>query len=222
MQLRILEDISNVHNTHRKYALMDYVTGHLEESEINEIRLHLEQCSECQHHYTELYAVHHVVEQTQKPFMSSAYYSSIIPRIQERLSSQRNDDWIDKKVTSAVILPLVVSVLCVVLLTRIPSESLIGYRSDGTLTDAVKDFTSEEVVLAVSNESAGSWISPSQEVVYEGIEEHLRGDSFFREALVQQIDTEEIDETDIGGVLSSMNGEQADLILSGLTERELL
>jgi hypothetical protein len=201
---------------------MDYITGHLEITEFNEVRIHLEHCVECQHHYDELFAVHQAVQQRPKPFLGVAYTSSILPRIQERLPGSLKSDWIDKKLTAAILFPLVASALCIALLIKIPSELLFGIRTEETITEAMKDFTSDEVVQAVTNSDAGSWGASNQEVVEDGIEEHLRGDRFFREALAQQIDTEELEEIDVGGVLSSMNGEQADLILSGLTEREKL
>jgi anti-sigma factor RsiW len=211
-----------VHNQHTIYSLMDYITGHLEESQFNEVRFHLEHCSECRNHYDELSSVHHAIQHNPKTVLRSAYTSSILPRIHERLARPLHSDWMEKKITAALLLPLVVSILCVTLIARIPSEVLFGNRAEDTIAAALKDFTSEEVVQAVANENAASWASPNQEVVYEGIEEHLRSDLFFREALAQQIDTEEPEEIDIGGVLTSMNGEQADLILSGLTERETL
>jgi hypothetical protein len=200
---------------------MDYITGHLDESELLQVRFHLEQCSECQNHYNELDTVQKELQQSPRIQPGSAYYSSILPRVHERLSNSQKYYWNDKWAPSAILFPLVISMLFVALLIKIPSESLSGHRNRITLSEAVKEFTADEVVQAVTNEYAGSSVSSNQEVVLEGAEEHLQGDRFIREVIVQQIFAEEIGAMDIGGIFSGMNGEQTDLMLSELIEREM-
>jgi hypothetical protein len=105
---------------------------------------------------------------------------------------------------------------------RIPSDSSVEHEQSDALFQAVKDYSAEEVVQAVSNEYAGSNIVSNQEVASEGIAEHFQGDHFIREALLKQIESGEIVDMDIDGVLSGLNREQAEQLLSGLTKREML
>jgi hypothetical protein len=211
-----------VHTDHIKYSLMDYITGHLDEYDLDQVRLHLRHCSECQNHYNELIAAYDALQPTQKVLPSSAYYSTILPRVQKRLMGHRDSIWSDGKIISRLILPLAVSVLLLILLIRMPSDSSSEHEQTDALFQAVKDYSADEVVQAVSIEYAGSNALSNPEVVSEGIAEHLQGDHFIREALLKQIESEEIVDMDIDGVLSGLNREQTDQLLSGLTERELL
>ena len=207
---------------HIKYSLMDYITDHLDEYDRDQVRLHLQQCSECQNHYNELIAAYDALRHTQKVLPSPAYYSTILPRVQERLMGHRDSLWSDRKITSRLILPFAVSALLLILLIRTPSDFSSGHEQTDALFQAVKDYSADEVVQAVSNEYAGSSVLSNQEVVSEGIAEHLQGDHFIREALMKQIESDEIVDMDIEGVLSGLNREQAEQLLSGLTEREML
>jgi hypothetical protein len=201
---------------------MDYITDHLDEYDRDQVRLHLQQCSECQNHYNELIAAYDALQHTQKVLPSSAYYSTILPRVQERLMGHRDSLWSDRKITSRLILPLAVSALLLILLIRTPSDFSSEHEQTDALFQAVKDYSVDEVVQAVSNEYAGSSVLSNPEVVSEGIAEHLRGDHFIREALLKQIESDEIVDMDIEGVLSGLNREQAEQLLSGLTGREML
>jgi hypothetical protein len=211
-----------VHTEHIKYSLMDYITGHLNEYDLDQVRLHLRHCSECQNHYNELIAAYDALQHSQKVSPSSAYYSTILPRVQERLMGHRDSVWSDRKITSRLILPLAVSALLLILLIRIPSDSSYNNEQTDALFQAVKDYSADDVVQAVSNEYAGSSVLSNSEVFSEGVAENLQGDHFIREALLKQIESEEIVDMDIDGVLSGLNREQADQLLSKLSEREML
>jgi len=211
-----------VHTEHIKYFLMDYITGHLDEYDRDQVRLHLRQCSECQNHYNELKAAYDALQHSQKVSPSSAYYSTILPRVQKRLMGHRDSLWSDRKFTPRFIFPLAVSALFLILLIRIPSDSSSEHEQTDALFQAVKDYSADEVVQAVSNEYASSNVLSNQEVVSEGIAEHLQGDHFIREALLKQIEGDEIVDMDIDGVLSGLNREQAEQLLSELSEREML
>jgi anti-sigma factor RsiW len=201
---------------------MDYITEHLDEYDRDQVRLHLRQCSECQNHYNELKAAYDALQHSQKVSPSSAYYSTILPRVQERLIGHRDSIWSDRKIISRLILPLAVSALLLILLIRMPSDSSSEHEQTDALFQAVKDYSADEVVQAVSNEYASTNVLSNQEVVYEGIAEHLQGDHFIREALLKQIESDEIVDMDIDGVLSGLNREQAEQLLSELSEREML
>jgi len=211
-----------VHTEHIKYSLMDYITDHLDEYDRDQVRLHLQQCSECQNHYNELIAAYDALRHTQKVLPSPAYYSTILPRVQERLMGHRDSLWSNRIIPSRLILPLAVSALFLILLIRMPLDTSSEHEQTDALFQAVKDYSPDEVVQAVSNEYAGSNVLSNPEVVSEGIAEHLRGDHFIREALMKQIESDEIVDMDIDGVLLELNREQAEQLLSKLSEREML
>ena len=211
-----------MHIEHTKYSLMDFITGHLDENESDRIRLHIQQCPECQNQYNELKAVSEELQHSQIVSPSSAYYSTILPRVQERLMGHRASLWSDRMNPSRFILPLTVSALFLILLIRMPSDFSAEHRQTDALFHAVKDYSPDEVVQAVSIEYAGSNVFSNQDVASAGVAEHLQGDQFIREALLKQIESDEIVDMDIDEVLSGLNREQAEQVLSGLTEREML
>ncbi len=211
-----------MHTGHIKYSLMDYITEHLGEYDCDQVRLHLQQCSECQNHYNELKAVYDALQHSRNVSPSSVYYSTILPRVQERLMGHRDSLWSDRKITSKLLLPLAVSALFLILLIRIPSDSSSVHEQTDALFQVLKNYSPDEVVQAVSNEYAGSNVLLNQEIASEGIAEHLKGDHFIREALLKQIESGEIVDMDIDGVLSGLNREQAEQLLSELSEREML
>ena len=211
-----------MHTEHIKYSLMDYITGHLDEYDVDQVRSHLRHCSECQTHYDELKAAYDLLQDSQNVSPGSAYYFTILPRVQKRLMGHRESIWNDRKITPRLILPLVVSALFLVLLIRLPLDSSSEHEQADALFHAVKNYTAEEVVQAVSNEYTDSNVLSNSEVVSEGIAEHLQGDHFIRDALLQQIESDEIVDMDLDGVVSGLNREQVEQLVSRLAEREIL
>ncbi len=201
---------------------MDYITNHLDEYDRDQVRLHLQQCYECQNQYNELKTVYDALQQTEKIIPSSAYYSTILPRIQKRLGDHRDSLWNNWTISSRLILPLAVSALLLFFLMRAPSDFSSEHEQTDALFQIVKNYSADEVVQAVSNDYTGSNVLLNPEIVSEGIAEHLKGDHFIREALLKQIESDEIGDMDIDGVLSGLNREQADQLVSGLTKKEML
>jgi hypothetical protein len=166
--------------------------------------------------------VHDALQHSRKVLPSSVYYSTILPRVQNRLMSHHKSLWSNRKIISRLVLPLAVSALFLILLIRMPSNVSFEHEQTDALFQAMKNYPADEVVQAVSNEYAGSNVLTNQEVASEGIAEHLKGDHFIREALLKQLESDEIVDMDIDGVLSGLNKEQAEQLLSKLSEREML
>ena len=211
-----------MHTGHIKYLLMDYLTEHLDESDRDHVRLHLQHCSECHNLYDELKTTHEALQHSQKVLPSSAYYSTILPRVHKRIMGHRESLWSNKIIPSRILLPLALSALFLIFLSRTPSDLSSEHEQTEVLFQAVKDYSPDEVVQAVSTEYASSNALSNPEVVSEGIAEHLRGDHFIREALLKQIESDDIGDMDYDGVLSGLNREQAEQLMSKLSEREML
>ncbi len=152
---------------------------------------------------------------------TSIYYSTILPRLRRRLVSHRRFDFGYSYGTS-IILPIAVSILLVFFLIRIPTESSTEAVQTEALHQAVKDLNEEEIVQAVEKEYAVLALSPNQEVAAAGVAEHLQGDRFLKSAISKQIDSGEVAEMDVEGMISDLNGEQVDQVLSGLSKRNIL
>ena len=72
---------------HVKYDLMDYITNRLNAQERERIEQHLQKCSKCNNQYIELSKADAFLKQSHSASPSSVYYSTILPRVRERLSS---------------------------------------------------------------------------------------------------------------------------------------
>jgi len=201
------------------YDLMDYVTNRLNEHERKRVEEHLQNCAQCTAQVNELAAADTVIKQSRVEGPTSFYFAAILPRVRERLVSRRRSEWHASNDLANIFFPLAVSVLLLLLLIRIPTDSYSHSTPSDALHQAVKDFNEDEVVQAIEKEYAGVSFSLNLEVAAAGVAEHLQGDKFLKSAVSKQIENEEIAEMDVEGMISDLNAEQVDQVLSGLSER---
>lgn len=207
---------------HVKYDLMDYITNRLNAQERKIVEQHLQKCSKCNNQYIELLAANIILKRSHNTAPSPVYYSTILPRVRDCLAADNRPIWDFGNGITKIILPLAVSILFVVFLVRIPSDSFSDSAGTEALHQAVKDLNEDEIVQAVEREYEGLSLSPNQEVAAAGVEEHLQGDSFLKAAVSKQIEDEEVSDIDIEGIISDLDREQVGQVLSGLSERNVL
>ncbi len=211
-----------MHTEHIKYDLMDYITNRLSEQERIRVEQHLRKCSDCNNQYIELLATDIALKKNHDKVPTSIYYSTILPRVRERLGSHQQSIWHYGYGAAKIVLPIAVSVFLAVFLIRMPKESLSEAEQTEKLHQAVKDLNEDEVVQAVEREYAGLSLSPNQEVAAVGVAEHLQSGRFLKSAISKQIENEEVADMDIEAMISDLDGEQVDQVLSGLSERNIL
>jgi len=207
---------------HVQYDLMDYITDRLNAQERIHVEAHLQECSRCMKEYQVMLLTENALKQSQRSEPAPVYYTTILPRVKERLVARQKFAWNDGSRITDIILPLVVSAFLLLLLIKIPITNTNEYTSAEALHQAVHDLNDDEVVQAVEKAYTGSSVSPNMEVAAAGVSEHLQGDRFLKTALSKQIDNEEIADIDIEGIISDLNGEQVEQLLSGLSERNRL
>ena len=201
---------------------MDYIGGHLDEQMRTQVELHLQHCIECKDAYEDLLATSSAISQSRKDSINAAYYSTILPRVHQRLGYRKSSSFDYGRIMSRIIMPVAASILFMLFLIKIPSDSFSRNEQVNALHQAVNKFNADEVIQAVSSEYTTSTVVLNQEVASAGVEEHLKSDQFIREAVSKQIDNEDIAEMEIEGAMSELNGEQVDKLLSGLSERIML
>jgi len=201
---------------------MDYITNRLCAEEHNRVEKHLQKCSECNNDYNRLLAADIALKQGHITEPASIYYTTILPRVRERLVSSQRSIWSYGGNIAKIILPLAVSALLVVLLIRVPSNISSESSKNETLLQSVKDLNDEDVVQAVEKEYAGTSLYLNQEVAAAGVAEHLQGDGFLKSAVSKQIDNEETADMDFEEMISDLNGKQIEQVLFGLSERNML
>jgi hypothetical protein len=211
-----------VQTEHVKYDIMDYIAGHLNAQEHNRVQLHLHKCAECHDLYDELSTTSTALKQNNIEVPSSVYYSTILPRVKERIAIDRRKIWGLNEYFARILLPLAVSVLFVIILIKIPTGYFFDYAQTEALHQEVMDLNGEEVVQAIEKEYAGSSISPNLEVASVGVAAHMQGDQFLKSALSKQIENNEVADMDVDEMMSDLNKEQIDQVLSGLTDGSIL
>jgi hypothetical protein len=209
-----------VHIEHVQYDLMDYITNRLNDEERNLVEQHLNKCTRCKNQYIELLPTGQALKQNHHAAPGSEYYSTILPRIRERLIAQKRPMWYYNHDVK-IILPLTVSIILAILFIRIPIEYLSKSSQTEGLQQIVIDLDADEVMQAVEKEYANVALSPNQDVAAIGVAEHLQGDRFLKSAVTKQIENEEIAEMDVEGMISDLDGEQVNQVLSGLSERNV-
>ncbi len=212
-----------MHTEHVQYELMDYLTNRLDTQDRLRVSQHLLKCAACNNACIELSATETFLKQsrtmTPPPIV---YYNTILPHVRERLAARKRSFWVSGESFTKIFLPLALSVFLVIVLVRMPVESISEPSQTEGLHQAVKDLNEIEVVQAVEKEYSGFSLSPNLEVSAAGVAEHLQGDRFLKSAVSQQIENEAVSDMDFDEIISNLNREQIDKVLSGLSERNIL
>ncbi|RPI03201.1 MAG: hypothetical protein EHM64_12665 [Ignavibacteriae bacterium] len=207
---------------HVKYDLLDYAANRLSIQEHDRVEEHLQNCLTCQNHYRELLSTENILKESHEHPPSPVYFTTILPRVRERLEQRRRPVRAYAEALTKVLLPLSVSAFLVLLVLRVP----IDFSSESNQTDALqrvmKDLSADEMVQAVEGEYAGSSFTTYQDLSIAGVEEHLQGDRFLKAAVSKQIENEEIAEMDLEGMISDLSSDQVDQVLSKISERNAL
>lgn len=211
-----------MHTAHVKYDLMDYVTNRLGAKERKRVEQHLQKCTMCNNQFIELSAAYIMLKQSHDIAPTPTYYSTILPRVRERLAAHKRSVWNSTNNAAKIILPIAVSVLLVIILIRISTDSFSESAQIEALHQTVIDLDEYEVLQAIELEYNESVLSPNQEVAAAGVAEHLHGDQFLKSALSKQIENEDISGMDIEVMISDLDGEQVDKVLFGLSERDVI
>lgn len=211
-----------MHTEHVQYDLMDYVTNRLNAKERQRVDQHLQNCSVCKNQFMELAATERFLKQSRTISPPSVYYTSILPRVRERLAVHKRSLRVYGDGFTKIVLPLAVSALFVMVLMRLPVDSISESPQTEALHQVVIDLNDVEVVQAVEHEYTGYSLSPNLEISAAGVAEHLRGDRFLKSAVSKQIENEEVSDMDFEEIISNLDQEQIDKVLSGLSERNIL
>lgn len=211
-----------MHTEHVQYELMDYIANRLGEQERRRVEDHLNSCDSCTQEYQELTGISSLLHQQRPHEPAPAYYAGILPRVRERLASHWQAGWDFSRGLTNIVLPLAVGAFLVILFIYVPTDFTSEYAQTDALHQAVKDFNDDDILQALEKEYTGSSISPGMEVAAAGVAEHLQSDKFLKSAVSKQLEDEEIAEIDVEGIMSELNSEQVDQVLTGLSERKSL
>jgi hypothetical protein len=202
---------------------MDYLTNRLDAQNHQRVSRHLQICSDCKNECNELSATNTFLKQSRTIAPPPVvYYTAILPHVRELLAARKRSIWVYGERFTRIFLPLAFSVFLVIILARMPVESISEPAQTEGLHQTVIDLNEVEVVQAVEKEYSGFSLSPSLEVAAAGVSEHLQGDRFLKSAVSKQIENDEVSDMDFEEIISYLDREQVDKLLSGLSERNIL
>jgi hypothetical protein len=211
-----------VHTEHVQYDLMDYITNRLSEQQRKRVEGHLQGCSSCAGEYHQLVGVGSVLQQARQLEPPAAYFTTVLPRVRTRLASHRRSLWEFNADLMKIVLPLAVSAFLLFIIIHFSRDYSSEFAQTEALHEAVSDLNEEEIMQAVEKENMGITAPSSMEIAATNIAEHLPMDSFLKTGVSKQIENGEVAEIDVEGMISSLNPEQVDQVLSGLSERKSL
>jgi hypothetical protein len=211
-----------VHTEHVLNEIMDFLAHRLSEEECKRVADHLAHCPRCANEYQTLLVTHAALQRSQRVDPKKIYFSTILPRVRERLVAPPQSLGDKSAATLQIAMPLAVFLFLVMLLLRMPPDVSSETAQLEALHQEVSEYNDEEILQAVEHANTSALFTPATELAAANIAEHLPGDPFLRSAVSKQMESNEIADIDMENMISELNPEQIDQILSGLSERKTL
>jgi anti-sigma-K factor RskA len=214
-----------VHTNHVNILLPDYVRGILDNDDLAGVEEHLRNCPACQAELTQVREVLASIESAGVDSVPKAYFSSILPRVHQRLDRRKHFEWSKNPFLNKVILPLGAVIVVAVVLWRIPFAS-VGMINENPMMAVLDSATSEDFAEIVQDNIPSQELSSFNAMV---ISHALTNDRFFRRELVQEaLASETTSPFDVFSdvspqqVLSDFDESQTNEVLQRLGHTEIL
>jgi predicted anti-sigma-YlaC factor YlaD len=143
-----------VRTEHVDILLPDYLRGALESAIAAGVEAHLESCPACRAELESLRETFAALDQTRKEEIPGAYFSSILPRVYQRLERREKLPWISTPVVSKFLLPLGVVVVLLVVVWHLPvvwestgGENILKTALSSASTDDIVEILQEDITL---------------------------------------------------------------------------
>ena len=203
---------------HVKYLLPDYSAGKLEQAEQSLVSDHLQACDLCRSDLDEIRITLAQLETAETAKPSNAYFSSLVPRIRQKLEGRQSSSWLGNPFTTKLVFPFSVAVLAIVLLS---SVELTVEEPVNPLKNVVADFLPEDVIDLVAEASRPTlWTTrQAQEIAEKLVAGHVSEEHALRYVL-QTDPAESTEQTQ--ELLRELNESQIEQLLQKLGERAIL
>jgi hypothetical protein len=140
-----------VHTEHVSSLLPDYVRGLLDDKTSSRVKQHVDRCGQCHSDWRELQSTMNAIADQNFVVPSKTYFSSILPRIHDRLEKRAKSSWIFNPLLSKVALPLSAAIVFVVLAWHVPRLGETG-ESENPLKAVVGSATVDEIADLVQDQ----------------------------------------------------------------------
>lgn len=209
---------------HVSSLLPDYLNNKLETALKQGVESHLSECSECRQEADRLTELFQALQKETPSSPPSHYFSTIVPRVRERLERRERFSWLQHPVFTRVAMPLAAAALAVALLVRLPVE--LQESTSQPLLDRSESLNPEEVAEALVQQHE---LLPLNTVVVQEIAEATVPAKVFEQQIAEKlivssskqpydyfsgIPTEQL--------LNSLNEQEVETLLQRLGERIIL
>jgi hypothetical protein len=131
---------------HVEYLLPDYLTNRLEESLKPGVESHLEECASCRASLEVLRDGFEVLRTQNTPHPSEAYFSSVLPRVRQRLEKNETRPFFAHPLVTRVVLPIAAGALALLILVRLPLMTHNAEAEHNPLQPVLQGIASDELV----------------------------------------------------------------------------
>ena len=205
---------------HVDYLLPDYVSGRLEEPLREGLELHLRDCPHCREELEAVQEVFGYLQSSEASHPSDSYYSSILPRVRQRLEEKREGSFLSHPLFIRLVSPLAAAIVAIVLLLHVPFpktevetdtnplRSLVREASAAELAEAVLEQARKQPLInAVTEDEISSLVAAqamSQEIFVQSLEPQAATflEPLFNGSVTQGI--EELTETELDALLQKL------------------
>lgn len=203
---------------HAKYLLPDYSIGKLDQAEQTLVSEHLQACDVCRADLDEIRGILAQLKTSDVVKPSNSYFSSLVPRIRQRLEGKQSSSWLGNPFTTKLVLPFSVAVLAIVLLTNV--EFTVEEPAN-PLNNLVADVLPEDVIDFVAEASRPTlWTTrQAQEIAEKLVAGHVSEEHALQYVL-QTDPAESIEQTQ--ELLRELDESQIEQLLQKLGERAIL
>ena len=177
-----------MHTNHVNILLPDYVRGKLRRDEIDSVEEHLRTCPSCRSDLEEIREAVDALQHRGTHKVPQSYFSSVLPRVHERLDRPGRFDWIGNPLLNRIVLPFSAAVVAVVVVVLSPFGNRGGYNESPL--QAVVDSASTEDITEIVQQDIPShdWSSLNDMVLTRAMDnEQFVRRELLKEALASDI-----------------------------------
>lgn len=210
---------------HVNILLPDYARGMLGRDDIATVEEHLQSCPACQAELSEVRDAFAAIEQAPGQVLPKGFWSSILPRVHQRIDERTHFDWSRNQLLKKIVLPTGAAIVVAALLWLAPFGNNGGI-SENALQAAVDSATSEDLAEIIQSDIPSQDLSAFNDMI---LSRALTNDLYVRRKIVQEALASEntssfsdFSETSPQQLLDGFDETQTDELLQRLGHRETL
>jgi hypothetical protein len=135
-----------VHTEHVEYLLPDYLIHRLEEPLQIGVERHLEECASCRAELHELQEAFHSLGAHSPDQPPHGYFSSILPRVRERLEESKRGSFLSYPLVTRLAVPFVAGLVIFLVLVRLPFPIGDNAKEHNPLQPVFSNVDAEELL----------------------------------------------------------------------------